>query len=264
MVSALKHQAGIWWSAYALHSWKAIALHQPLRWTWAPRLCFWRWKSPGRDGECFPVHRHGWWRVLAPAALGLPGFARLKSAFIHTLSKGDQFSQHAMLSKAQEVLPRKGQRSHQGLCWGELHSEWYRVNDKWWDWRDRNSVRQRKMCPCRPVRWRIFVLKRIWTTFVIQWIVKQTKIETTKSGKQRAAIEFLIFEGMNRDEITHRLDNVYGEHVYSHADVFGWIKDVCAGNEWPRDFGRPGRQPLWGSRWSNFFSNEGFPLASTQ
>jgi hypothetical protein len=67
-----------------------------------------------------------------------------------------------------------------------------------------------------------------------------------KSGKQRAAIEFLIFEGMNRDEITHRLDDVYGEHVYSHADVFGWIKDVCAGNEWPRDFGRSGRQPLWG------------------
>jgi hypothetical protein len=107
------------------------------------------------------------------------------------------------------------------------------------------------MWPCLPFRWRIFVLKRIWTTFAIQWIVKQTKIENMKSDSRRWAAaansdRVSDFRGMNSNEITHRLHDGYDEDAYSRATGFGRIKEVCAGNESPRDFGRPVRQPVWG------------------
>jgi hypothetical protein len=60
--------------------------------------------------------------------------------------------------------------------------------------------------------------------------------------KQRDAIEFLLFEECEGDDIVLRLQNVYGRDVYCRASVFRWMNEIRRGNEELRNEGRPGRR----------------------
>jgi hypothetical protein len=55
--------------------------------------------------------------------------------------------------------------------------------------------------------------------------------------KQRAVIEFLLFEGCAGEEIVIRLRNVYGSAAYYRASVFRWINEVPGCNEELRNEG---------------------------
>jgi hypothetical protein len=59
--------------------------------------------------------------------------------------------------------------------------------------------------------------------------------------KQRAAIEFLLFEGRSSDEIAQRFHDMCGQDADCRASVFRWIQEVRGGNEELRNEGPPGR-----------------------
>jgi hypothetical protein len=49
--------------------------------------------------------------------------------------------------------------------------------------------------------------------------------------KQRAAIEFLLLEGCDGDDIMLSLQNAYGREAYCRASVFRWMNEIRRGDE---------------------------------
>jgi transposase len=59
--------------------------------------------------------------------------------------------------------------------------------------------------------------------------------------KQRAVIEFLLFEGYEDDDIVLCLQNAHGRDAHCPASVFRWMNEIRRGNEELRNERRPGK-----------------------
>jgi hypothetical protein len=59
--------------------------------------------------------------------------------------------------------------------------------------------------------------------------------------KQLIAIEFLLLEGCEDDDLVFRLQNAYGRDEYCRDSVFRWMHEIRCGNEELRNEGRLGR-----------------------
>jgi transposase len=73
--------------------------------------------------------------------------------------------------------------------------------------------------------------------------LRKRKVSLDVKQKIPAVIKFLLLEGRDREEITIRLHDAYGEAAYSRATVFRWINRVRTGDAGLQPEKPAGRRP---------------------